>query len=67
MPGAAGVAVAPLGSVHTTLPGPAPQGPGEGASSQQWGENLLTLLSVLKKANSPNLFLCHCGTFQHIM
>ena len=47
MPGAAGVAVAPLGSVHTTLPGPAPQGPGEGASSQQWGENLLMHLRVL--------------------
>ena len=38
MPGAAGVAVAPLGSVHTTLPGPAPQGPGEGATSHQWAE-----------------------------
>ena len=38
VPGAAGVTVAPLGSVHTTLPGPAPQGPGEGATSHQWAE-----------------------------
>ena len=38
MSGAAGFAVTPLDSVHTHLPGPAPQGPGEGATSQQRAE-----------------------------
>ena len=37
MSGTAGVAVAPLGSVHTILPGPAPQGPSEGATSHRMG------------------------------
>ena len=47
VPGASGVAVAPLDSVHTTLLRRALQGPGEGATSQQWGENLLMHLRVL--------------------
>ena len=61
MPGAAGIAVAPLGSVHTTLPRSVPQGPGEGATSHQWGENLLMLLRVLIPVIAE-LFSTSCDT-----
>ena len=59
--GAAGITVAPLNSVHTTLPGPAPEGPGEGTTSQQWGENLLMLLRVLIPVIGE-LFSTSCDT-----